>query len=239
MKSLNILVIEDNEDLRFLIKAGLQQQGMDVATAGNAEYAISLLKGKLRPDLILLDIMLPTQSGIEALPTIKTLSNCPVVILSAKNALKDKVSALDIGADDYLTKPFEMDELVARINAHVRREQKNTPAGSAQKLLVQGWTLDLGQMQAFDETGRSANLTPNEFRILELMLSHPRRIFSREQLLEKTRMDPMGLTDRAVDTQVCRIRKKLGDKNSDKSMIQPVRGVGYCFSGAVKTLRDE
>lgn len=226
MPNISILLIEDTEDISILIKDGLQNQGMRVIVAATGMHGLEYLATRKSPDLILLDLMLPDYNDFSLLTKIRSITNAPIIIISAKNTLRDKIHGIDIGADDYISKPFHFEELIVRIKAQLRR---NTTKLSY-NLKIGAWHLDKDQLQVFDCNGVSANLTPNEYRLLETLVSKPNKVFSREQLIERCRNGDTDISDRVIDIQLSRIRSKLKLNNESEQTFQAVRGVGYKYN---------
>ncbi len=222
MHKINVLLIEDTEDIAILIRHGLLKHGIDVKVAMTGIAGLEYLRSHKNPDLILLDLMLPDINGFNLLPKIKELTEIPIIIVSAKNALKDKINGMEIGADDYISKPFHMEELAVRIKAKLRKNFNDRGM-----LKIGMWKLDRDHMQAFDPNGIPANLTPNEFLLVERLASKPNKVITREQLLASSRNDYADISERAIDTQLSRIRKKL---KLDTQAFQAIRGIGYIYN---------
>jgi two-component system, OmpR family, response regulator len=220
----------------------LEQQGYQFISAMNGAELMSKLE-LAHPDIILLDLGLPDQDGLSLLTAIRGKSQAPIIVVSGKNETADRIVGLEMGADDYLTKPFEMRELSARIKAVLRRSSgADKPAteaevslGKAKRLVFNGWVLDRMQYQLFDFEAKPADLTSGEFKLLEALVLAPNRVLSREQLFELTRQGEFDVYDRVIDIQIARIRKKLSDDPQNPSIIKTVRGVGYMFCGDVKS----
>ena len=230
-----ILFVDDHPDMRETIRVGLENEGYNVTATASAQEFIAKLK-TVRADAILLDLVLADENGLNLIGKVREYTNAPVIVVSGKSGLMDKVVGLEMGADDYVSKPFEMKELSTRIKAQLRRYQ--TPAQDAkgaletsaqEKIPFGNWTLDPSRLQIFDKNGKSGDLTVKEFRLLQTFVISPNQVLSREQLLDKSRLNDFNVTDRAIDTQIARIRKKIGDDGSDPQIIQSVRGVGYMF----------
>ncbi len=234
MKIPTILLVDDNADMRETIRAGLLRDGYAVTTAARARDMMDRLKDG-KPDAILLDLILPDGNGLELMSHIRECTDAPVIVISGKNDMVDKIVGLEMGADDYLGKPFQMKELSARIKAQLRRyrghDEQNASFDSsvASKLRIGRWILDRARLQVFDDQGASVHLTVKEIRLLEVFIAAPNQVLSREQLLDRSRQDGGNVTDRAIDTQIVRIRKKLGAGADD--LIQSVRGAGYILAG--------
>jgi len=222
----------------------LEQQGYVILSALTGAEMLQKLESA-HPDIILLDLMLPDNDGLTLLTALRTKSKAPVIVVSGKNEPTDRIVGLEMGADDYLTKPFEMRELSARIKAVLRRSTAEPvtkgaaaegPASlaKAERITFAGWTLDRAQYQLFDDKAQPADLTSGEFKLLEALVISPNRVLSREQLFELTRQGDFDVYDRVIDIQIARIRKKIGDDPKTPTLIKTVRGVGYMFSGDAK-----
>lgn len=237
-----VLTVDDDQDLQVVIRHYLEAEGYQILTAGNGAEMLSKLE-TATPDIILLDLILPDNDGLSLLTQIRSKSQAAVIVVSGKDETADRIVGLEMGADDYLTKPFEMRELSARIKAVLRRTHTpDAPVANdkgeaglqkAQRLGFQGWVLDRRQYQLFDAENESADLTSGEFRLLEALVLAPNRVLSREQLFELTRQGEFEAYDRAIDIQIARIRKKLDDDPREPQLIKTVRGVGYMFCGEV------
>ena len=232
MKS-SILIVEDNPDMLIMVQEGLESDGYNVIATSNAKEFIKNLKIS-NVDAILLDLILSDENGLNLITQIREHTNAPVIVVSGKSDIVDKIVGLEMGADDYISKPFQMKELCTRIKAQIRRYRTLSSAESNQsrtgdKIHFGKWMIDFSRLQIFDESGNSGDLTIKEFRLLEAFVLSPHRPLSREQLLDKSRMNDFNVTERAIDTQVMRIRKKIGDDPADPKIIQSVRGFGYMF----------
>jgi two-component system phosphate regulon response regulator OmpR len=225
----------------------LEQQGFQLSFARSGAELMTHLSEGGEPDIILLDLMLPDKDGLTLLKEIHIKKFVPVIVVSGRADLTDKVVGLEMGADDYLTKPFEMHELAARIKAVLRRvgadnkpaaEQTDTktPLEKASRIGFSGWVLDRQQYQLFDAKNEPASLTSGEFKLLEALVLAPNRVLTREKLFDLTREGQFDVYDRVIDTQVARIRKKLDDDPQEPGLIKTVRGVGYMFCGDPKPL---
>ncbi len=234
-----VLIVEDNEDFLNALREGLEREEYEVATAANARQLAERLAMDI-PHIILLDLMLPDCNGLDLLSSIRLCTNAPVIVISGKGELVDKVVGLEMGADDYISKPFQIKEVAARIKAQLRRYRAGaTPKlleKKANKLRFGSWTLDRGRLQVFDQKGQSGNLTVKECRLLESLILSAGKILSREQLLEMARAGEFNVTDRAIDTQITRIRRKIGDDGSNPKIIQSVRGAGYIFTAPIEII---
>jgi two-component system response regulator MtrA len=217
-----ILLVEDDLSIRETTKLGLEAAGFDVETAGDGDDGLARFRHS-RPDLVLLDIMLPKRDGLEVCRIIRRESSVPVVMLTARSEAIDIVVGLEAGADDYVTKPFEMAVLVARIRAALRRVRDEEPAEILRLGAVQ---VDLAAHMATRD-GEALSLTPIEFRLLAELARAPGRVFSRELLLERVwGYDYLG-DSRLVDVAIQRLRAKVEPDPQSPSLIQTVRGAGY------------
>lgn len=238
-----VLTVDDDADLQVVMRHYLEAEGYQILSAQSGAEMLSKLE-TASPDIILLDLILPDNDGLTLLTQIRSKSSAAVIVVSGKDETADRIVGLEMGADDYLTKPFEMRELSARIKAVLRRtaateapaNDKTAASGLAKapRILFGGWVLDRRQYQLFDADGKAADLTSGEFRLLEALVSAPNRVLSREQLFELTRGGDFDTYDRAIDIQIARIRKKLQDDPKNPELIKTVRGVGYMFTGDAK-----
>lgn len=222
-----ILVVEDEHAIREMIGFALKKAGLQVEEAADAEQALVAIASN-RPDLVLLDWMLPGLSGVELARRLRreeVTAKLPIILLTARVEENDRVHGLEVGADDYITKPFSPRELIARINAVLRRSQA---AGEDRPLEFAGLELDpIGHRVQAD--GRPLNLAPTEFRLLHFFMSNPDRVYSREQLLDHVWGRGIFVEERTVDVHIRRLRKALAAQTYDR-FIQTVRGAGYRFS---------
>ena len=227
MADTRILVVEDEQPIRDLIAFGLRRAGCDVALAEHSQAALASI-GDKRPDLVLVDWMLPDMSGLELVRQLRRDSNTrdiPIMMLTARAEETDKVAGLDSGADDYLTKPFSARELLARIQAVLRR---SAPAGEAERVEVEGLTLDQAGHRVVAE-GKTVPLGPTEYRLLAFLMTHPDRVYTRSQLLDRVWGGNVYVEERTVDVHIRRLRKSLEPTGYDR-FVQTVRGAGYRFS---------
>ncbi len=233
-----ILIIDDDEALSFVVKTYLESDGYGVVLAHTGADAMSVQKSE-NCDVILLDLGLPDTDGFSMIPRLKAISHAPIIVVSGKEDTTDKVVGLELGADDYITKPFEMRELSARVKATLRRIAPQelgaaAPEAEGQKIHFEDWILDRSQYQVFDTDGKPLELTSGEFRLLEALVMAPNRVLNREQLFDLTREASFDGYDRAVDIQIGRIRKKFDDNPQNPRIIKTIRGIGYMFCGQIK-----
>ena len=224
MPQANIVVIEDEADIRELLSYNLEREGYSVHQAEDGEAGLSIIKEN-KPRLVLLDLMLPGIDGIEVCRRLRAnedTSTLPIIMLTAKSEEIDVVLGLEVGADDYLSKPFSPRELLARIKAVLRRRSTETESESA-TVMVGPLAIDASRHQVRVD-GIDIELTATEFRLLHALASRPGRVFRRDQLLEQVIGDQAIVIDRNIDVHVRTIRKKMGEH---RDMIETVRGVGY------------
>jgi DNA-binding response OmpR family regulator len=228
-----IVLVEDDPPLRTLTARALQENGFVVRPAATgAEMWLALEHGV--PDLIILDIMLPGTNGIDLCRMIREKSQVPIIFISARGSETDRVVGLELGADDYLTKPFGTRELIARIRAVLRREggKQEGKQRSLGLLRFDGWTLNLPRRELLSPSGAVVELTGAEFDLLVSLCEHTGRVIARERLIELSRTRLGDSSDRSVDVLVSRLRRKLSSTGS-KAPIVTIRGVGYMFNAPV------
>jgi two-component system phosphate regulon response regulator PhoB len=227
MTDTRILVVEDEQPIRDLIAFGLRRAGCDVALAEHSQAALASI-GDRRPDLVLVDWMLPDMSGLDLVRALRRDANTrdiPIMMLTARAEEADKVAGLETGADDYLTKPFSARELIARIQAVLRR---SAPAGESERVEVEGLTLDQAGHRVM-AGGKTVALGPTEYRLIAFLMTHPDRVYSRGQLLDRVWGGNVYVEERTVDVHIRRLRKSLEPSGYDR-FVQTVRGAGYRFS---------
>ncbi|UPG90807.1 response regulator [Luteibacter aegosomaticola] len=222
-----ILVVDDDPELRNLIASFLGGHGYRLQVAENATQ-MDLAIARERPDLVVLDVMMPGEDGLSAARRLAAEKGPPVIILSALGGDTDRIIGLEVGADDYLAKPCNPRELLARVRAVLRRSSSSEPAepGDARPYLFAGWRFDVTRRDLRDPTGIFINLSDGEFALLRAFVDHPQRILTRDQLLDLVHGGRTEVYDRAIDTQISRLRRKLNDRAS-MEMIRTVRNEGY------------
>lgn len=241
-----ILSVDDDENLQTVIEHYLEEDGYKVLKASNVVTAIDKASNN-HLDVILLDLVLPDGEGLVLIPQLQSKTKAGIIVVSGKSDTTEKIVCLEMGADDYITKPFEMRELSARIKAVLRRrEPSNDKSGvnadkassspaKAEKIIIEGgWCLDRNQYQLFDADKNSAELTTGEFKLLEALVLSANRALSREHLFDLTRDGEFDVYDRAIDIQIARLRKKLDDDSKSPQIIKTIRGVGYMFCGEIE-----
>jgi two-component system phosphate regulon response regulator PhoB len=227
MSTLNILVVEDEEAIREMLVMALEQAGLTVMAVASAEQAQQALAENIM-DLILLDWMLPGISGIELARRLKSdtgYKELPIILLTARGEEEDKIRGLEIGADDYITKPFSPKELIARIKAVMRRSGKLSESGL---LNVGDLTLDAEQHR-LTISGHTLEVSPTEFRLMQFFMTNPDKVYSRTHLLDQVWGRSVYIEERTVDVHIRRLRKILAEYGREE-LIQTVRGFGYRFS---------
>ncbi len=242
-----ILCVDDDEGIQTVVGQYLNSDGYKYIGANDAASALECAQSS-KPEVILLDLGLPDAEGLSLIPQLKSMGDVGIIVVSGKNDTTEKIICLEMGADDYLTKPFEMRELTARIKAVLRRmaplkapaqqESESVQNKSQAKKLGfgDGWCLDRDQYQLYDKNGDPADLTTGEFVLLEALMLSPNKVLSRERLFELTRDGEYDVYDRAIDIQIGRLRKKIDTADDTAEYIKTVRGVGYMFTEKVTAL---
>jgi two-component system OmpR family response regulator len=231
-----IAAVEDDPEIRVLVSDLLTREGFEVAPCQSAEDLDRLL-ARRRVDLVLLDLMLPGEDGLSICRRVRAGPDSPpVLMVTAKGEDLDRIIGLEIGADDYLAKPFNPRELVARAKAILRRTREVHHAASVTPVDIfrfAGWTLNAGSRELTHPDGQVVELTGGEFDLLIALLTHPQRVLNRDQLLDWTRGRSAMPYDRTIDVQLSRLRRKLGRGAPAMTIIKTVRGGGYLFAPAV------
>ncbi len=225
--SKQVLIVEDERPIREMVSFSLKRAGFEVREAEDSRSARASLADR-RPDLVLIDWMLPDMSGLELTRAIKRdreTRALPIIMLTARAEEGDKVAGLEGGADDYVTKPFSPRELVARINAVLRRA---VPTGDGELIAVEGLALDQASHRVLVGE-RTVPLGPTEYRMLEFFMTHPERVYTRDQLLDRVWGGNVYVEERTIDVHIRRLRKALEEFGYDR-LVQTVRGSGYRFS---------
>ncbi|WP_120077382.1 response regulator [Aurantiacibacter odishensis] len=233
--SVRVLLVDDEASLREPLADYLSRQGFAVRQASDAAKARSALLEEV-PDLILLDIMMPGEDGISLCRHLVESRKLPVIFLTAKGEAMDRIVGLEIGADDYVVKPFEPRELVARIRSVLRRAGKNGAAQTDTEAHYEfeGWHLDPLKRRLTDPEGTVVPISSAEFRLLVALLDHPQQVMDRDRLLDMVQGREAHLFDRAVDNQISRLRRKVEVDSRDPKLIQTVWGGGYMLAAEVK-----
>lgn len=232
----NILLVDDEATLREPLAEYLTRQGFTVEAAGSAAAARSVLL-EFTPDIVLLDIMMPGEDGLSLCRHLVEARGLPVILLTAKGEATDRIIGLEIGADDYVVKPFEPRELVARIRSVLRRASRTTPASDIAEdalYVFENWQLDPLKRKLIDPDGVVISISTAEFRLLRAFLDRPRQVLDRDQLLDMVQGREAHIFDRAVDNQISRLRRKIERDSRQPEFILTVRGGGYRFAADVQ-----
>ena len=225
-----VLVVEDDAAILETVAYNLGREGYDVVTAADGVSGLQLSR-ETEPDLIVLDLMLPRMSGLDVCRVVREERPVPILVLTARSAEGDKIAGLDLGADDYVTKPFSMQELIARVSAMLRRDRISREAAGG----VNGGTLRGGGIELRPDArevrrdGELVRLRPKEFDLLECLMRHPRQVLTRDRILEQVWGYEFGGGTRTVDVHIRWLREKIEDDPSSPQRLQTVRGVGYKF----------
>jgi two-component system, OmpR family, response regulator len=228
----HILVVDDDAEIRSLLSQYLVKNGMRVTTAADGRAMWHALEAG-RIDLIVLDLMLPGEDGLTLCRNLRAKSDVPVIMLTARGEETDRIVGLEMGADDYLPKPFSARELLARIKAILRRARslpENLQPENARRMRFAEWVLDTTHRQLISATDVVTPLSGAEYRLLRIFLSHPNRVLNRDQLVDLTQGKEADPLDRSIDVQVSRLRSRLGDDPREPRLIKTVRGEGYVLA---------
>lgn len=249
MAEQQILVVEDDPKIRDLLRNVLEGEGFAVLEAESRAEVLELLPEN-PVSLMTLDINLGSDNGLELAREIRTISAVPIIMVTGKDDVIDRVVGLEIGADDYITKPFHVREVIARVRSVLRRCRDRTSDGTsnitqAQSADVQasvhycfdGLTAIPDRLELIDRSGTNCNLTSGDFKLLSVFLERPKRVLSRDQLMNLTGGVDWQPLDRTIDNQIARLRKKIERDPSDPKLIKTIRGVGYTFASGIQTVR--
>ena len=232
----HILIVDDHREIRDLVTRALTKEEFRVSAAADG-HAMNKVLSDNRIDLILLDLMLPGEDGLSLCRSLRSESNIPIIMLTAKGDEMDRVIGLEMGADDYLAKPFGSRELIARIKAVLRRSGEkaatNSSSQRSKRYHFDRWRLDTGARELLRDDGVTVPLSTGEFDLLIALVERPQRVLNRDQLLDLARGRSTAGLDRSIDTQISRLRKKLERDPSDPKIIKTVWGGGYMFTPAV------
>ncbi|MCI1778003.1 MAG: response regulator transcription factor [Paenibacillus lautus] len=231
MKRITILIADDEAEIADLIELHLIKEGYDVLKTADGQEAVQAVRAHSF-DLAILDIMMPKLDGYEVIQHIRERNHMPIIFLSAKTSDLDKIAGLVRGADDYMTKPFNPMELIARVNAHLRRYmQMNQPATSGKLALEAGGVVIYPEQRVVTLYGETIELTPKEFDILYLLASYPKKVFSTENIFQHVWGEAYYETSNTVMVHIRTLRKKMCDDTNKNKLIKTVWGVGYTFNG--------
>ena len=238
-KQVHLLIVDDDPEIRDLLQSYFTDNGFSVSVASDGQAMQAMLEHADTPvDLIILDIMMPRETGLEVCKRLRQSSNVPIIMLTAMGSEVDRVVGLEMGADDYLAKPFSPRELLARVKSLLRRTHiLNTPSDpqEASTCLFEGWTLDKNKRRLIDPETIVVPLSAGEYELLLTFIEHAGRTLTRDQLLQLTRNRDAGPFDRTIDVQVSRLRRKVELDPKNPLIIQTVRGGGYIFTAKVST----
>ena len=239
MTNRTVLAVDDDPKILTVVSEYLTEDGYKVHTATSGKEALEKIKAH-DISYVLLDLVLPDMDGLSVMREIQANTNIPVIVVSGKGDATDKIVGLELGADDYVSKPFHLRELVARIKSVLRRSEQEQPQPEAEKgeesriIEFDGWVMDTAKFELKSPKDKSVKLTTSEFQLLQTLAEAGNRVMSRERLFEITRNDNYDSFDRAIDIQIGRLRKKLDDDPRDPHYIKTVRGIGYMFVADVK-----
>lgn len=236
----HVLVVDDDPQIRVLVARFLQRHGYKVTGAPDGRAMLDVLR-QTEIDLIILDLMLPGRSGFDLCGDVRTTSQVPIVMLTARSEESDRVIGLEAGADDYVTKPFSPRELLARVRAVLRRSRamRRGDGRASEFVVFDGWKMDLRRRELTSPSGTLVDLSTGEFDLMVAFIEHANRVLSREALMQfaKTRnSDPL---DRTIDVQISRLRRKLEADVHGGQLIKTIRGAGYMFTPAVQALAGQ
>jgi two-component system OmpR family response regulator len=235
----HILVVDDNPEIRHLLKQYLEKNGYQVTAVGDGG-GMWMTLDRSRIDLVVLDLMLPGTDGLELCRDLRARSKMPVIMLTARGDEMDRVLGLEMGADDYLAKPFSARELLARIKVVLRRVRDmpfDPQADSPENLSFNGWILDTRTQHLTSPDGVIVPLSQAEYRLLQILLTHPNRALTRDQLLDLTQGREAHPFDRSIDVLIGRLRRHLDDDAREPELIKTVRGRGYMLAAPVTPVR--
>ena len=232
----HVLVVDDDLDIRSLLRDYLEKNGYRVTAVGDGK-AMWAAFDEARPDILVLDVMLPGTDGLTLCRNVRARSGIPIIMLTARGEETDRIVGLEMGADDYLPKPFSPRELLARIKSVLRRARTlpdNLQPETARRIGFAGWTLDIATRNLLSPAGVVVALSGTEFKLLRIFLAHPNRVLNRDQLIDLMLSRDASPFDRSIDVQVSRLRHRLDEDAKEPAIIKTVRGEGYVFAAAVE-----
>ena len=233
----HILVVDDDAEIRSLLSEYLQKNGYRVTAVADGKGMWAALDGGPRADIVVLDLMLPGDDGLTLCRNLRARSELPVIMLTARGEETDRIVGLEMGADDYLAKPFNPRELLARIKSILRRARslpENLQPDDVSRLRFAGWTLDVAARNLLSPEGVVVALSGTEYKLLRIFLAHPNRVLNRDQLIDLMLSRDASPFDRSIDVQVSRLRHRLGENPKEPGIIKTVRGEGYVLASAVE-----
>jgi two-component system, OmpR family, response regulator len=232
----HILIVDDQREICELVQEYLSGEGYRVSTAQSGPEMRKVMT-QAPVDLVILDLMLPGEDGLTLARALRQESNVGIIILTGRGEIVDRIIGLEMGADDYLPKPFHLRELLARVKSVLRRASSRGPetqAAPRSKARFAGWNLDLSSRELYSPSGREVRLTTGEFDLLAAFVNNANQVLTRDRLLDLARNREAGPFDRTIDVQVGRLRRKLEDDPQRPTMIKTVRGSGYIFTPVVE-----
>jgi two-component system OmpR family response regulator len=232
----HVLVVDDDLDIRSLLRDYLEKNGYRVTAVGDGKSMWAAFD-EARPDILVLDVMLPGTDGLTLCRNVRARSGIPIIMLTARGEETDRIVGLEMGADDYLPKPFSPRELLARIKSVLRRARTlpdNLQPEAARRIRFAGWTLDIATRNLLSPAGVVVALSGTEFKLLRIFLAHPNRVLNRDQLIDLMLSRDASPFDRSIDVQVSRLRHRLDEDAKEPAIIKTVRGEGYVFAAAVE-----
>jgi len=232
----HILVVDDDREIRALLDEYLQKQGYRVTALADGRGLRAAVETS-RPDVIILDVMLPGEDGLTLCRELRARSTVPIIMLTARGDETDRIVGLELGADDYVAKPFSPRELLARIKSVLRRSRslpENLQTDESGVFRFAGWTLDCATRNLKSPQGVIVALSGTDFRLLKIFVDHPNRVLTRDQLIDLMLSRDAGPYDRAIDVQVSRLRQRFGEDARDPAIIKTLRGQGYVFAAHVE-----
>jgi len=235
----HILIVDDEAEVRRLLEAGLKAEGYAVSEAADGAGLLAILERK-PVDLITLDVRLGGEDGFNLAREVRARNNVPIIMISGKGDMIDRVVGLELGADDYIAKPFHMREVLARVRAVLRRYEAQSseaaralPSEKSRRFEFEGWVLDAGRRALTNPEGKDCELTTAEFNLLLLLVERPGRVLSRDELMDLLKGHDWTPLDRSIDGLVARLRKKI-ERGEVPQLVKTVRGVGYVFAAQVR-----
>lgn len=254
---ITVLVVDDEPKVRLLLRRCLESDGYVVIEASNIREVDKVLQ-KSRPDLITLDLQLGDESGLSLAAKIRANSEIPIIMVTGKGDVIDKVVGLEMGADDYISKPFHVREVLARVRTVLRRTSKaasesdgnsdpantrtgaqlsNMPSSTSQALLFEGWQAKPDSFELYDHNGELCDMTTADFKLLMVFLQHSKKVLSRDRIMDLTNGIEWTPNDRTIDNQVARLRKKIEADPANPRLIKTIRGIGYMFTRDVTEMK--
>jgi DNA-binding response OmpR family regulator len=237
----HVLIVDDDPEVRATLRAALDSEGFRITEAGNGAEVLAAVSTKAF-DIITLDLNLSGEDGLKLAREVRSRSNVPIVMITGKGDMVDRIVGLEVGADDYIAKPFHVREVLARIRAVLRRYQHEPAPSSSvanapsERYGFEGWILDLARRELTSPSGEICDLTTAEFELLTILVKRPGRVLSRDAIMDLLKGQDWSPLDRTIDGLVARLRRKLEPDNERPRLIKTVRSVGYAFGIEVRTL---